>query len=78
MTFAERSQLMFSRLRVLASRFRGFFAGHRLDEDFQHELASHLDMLTEENIRRGAVSLIACVVPALQAASTDPSQVLRE
>ncbi len=44
---------MFSRLRVLASRIRGFFAGHRLDEDFQRELASHLDMLTEENIRRG-------------------------
>ena len=44
---------MFSRLRVLASRIRGFFARHRLDEDFQRELASHLDMLTEENIRRG-------------------------
>ena len=44
---------MLSRLRVLASRIRGFFAGHRLDEDFQRELASHLDMLTEENIRRG-------------------------
>ncbi|HEV3482855.1 MAG TPA: ABC transporter permease [Candidatus Acidoferrales bacterium] len=44
---------MFPRLRVLASRIRGFFAGHRLDEDFQRELASHLDLLTEENIRRG-------------------------
>ncbi len=44
---------MFSRLRVLASRIRGFFAGPRLDEDFQHELAAHLDLLTEENIRRG-------------------------
>ncbi len=44
---------MFSRLRVLASRIRGFFAGRRLDEDFQRELASHLEMLTEENIRRG-------------------------
>ena len=44
---------MFSRLRVLASRVRGFFAGRRLDEDFQSELASHLEMLTEENIRRG-------------------------
>ena len=44
---------MFSRLRVLASRVRGFFAGRRLDEDFQSELAAHLDMLTEENIRRG-------------------------
>ncbi len=40
-------------LRILASRIRGFFAGHRLDEDFQRELASHLEMLTEENIRRG-------------------------
>ena len=44
---------MFSWLGILASRIRGFFAGHRLDEDFQRELASHLDMLTEENIRRG-------------------------
>ena len=44
---------MLSLLRVLASRIRGFFAGHRLDEDFQRELAAHLDMLTEENIRRG-------------------------
>ncbi|HEV3482853.1 MAG TPA: ABC transporter permease [Candidatus Acidoferrales bacterium] len=44
---------MFSRLRVLASRVRGFFSGHRLDEDFQRELASHFDMLTEENIRCG-------------------------
>jgi predicted permease len=44
---------MSSRLRVLASRVRGFFAGHRLDEDFQRELASHLDLLTEENVRRG-------------------------
>ena len=44
---------MFSGLRVLTSRIRGFFTGHRLDEDFQRELASHLDMLTEENIRRG-------------------------
>lgn len=44
---------MFPRLRVLVSRVRGFFSGHRLDEDFQEELASHLEMLTEENIRRG-------------------------
>lgn len=44
---------MFSWLRVLASRIRGFFAGHRLDEDFQREIASHIDMLTEENVRRG-------------------------
>ncbi len=44
---------MFSRLRVSASRIRGFFARHRFDEDFQRELATHLDMLTEENIRRG-------------------------
>ena len=44
---------MFSCLRVLVSRIRGFFAGHRLDDDFQRELASHLDLLTEENICRG-------------------------
>jgi macrolide transport system ATP-binding/permease protein len=29
------------------------FTRHRLDEDFQQELDSHLALLTEENIRRG-------------------------
>lgn len=44
---------MAPRLRVLASRICAFFTDHRLDDEFQHELASHLDLLIEENIRRG-------------------------
>ncbi len=44
---------MLDRLRILASRIRGFFTGRRLDSDFAQELDSHLAMLTDENIRRG-------------------------
>ena len=44
---------MVNSLRVLASRIWGIFTRHRLDDDFQQELDSHLDLLTEENIRRG-------------------------
>ena len=44
---------MFGWMRVLGSRIRGLLKRRRLDEDFQHELDSHLALLTEENIRRG-------------------------
>jgi predicted permease len=44
---------MFGWMRVLGSRIRGLLTRRRLDEDFQHELDSHLALLTEENIRRG-------------------------
>ncbi|MGH9738672.1 MAG: ADOP family duplicated permease [Candidatus Acidiferrales bacterium] len=37
----------------MASRIRGIFSSRRLDSDFQQELASHLAMLEEENLRRG-------------------------
>src|SRR6266566_3793946 len=40
-------------LRVLGSRIRGFVLGHRVDGNFDRELQSHLEMLTEENVRRG-------------------------
>src|SRR5215472_1745696 len=40
-------------LRVLASRIWGILVRQRLDEDFQQELHSHLDLLTEENLRCG-------------------------
>jgi predicted permease len=40
-------------LKVLASRIHGLFARRELDKDFQQELEAHLEMLTEENIRRG-------------------------
>jgi hypothetical protein len=39
--------------RILASRIRAIFTGHRLDGNFEQELEIHLAMLTEENIRRG-------------------------
>lgn len=39
--------------RVLGWRIRGIFGRHRLDEEFRQELDAHLEMLTEENIRRG-------------------------
>src|SRR2546430_6502002 len=44
---------MRTRLFVLLSRIRGVFAGDRLDDDFDREMASHLAMATEEHIRRG-------------------------
>jgi hypothetical protein len=40
-------------LRVLGSRICGFVLGNRVDDDFDRELQSHLEMLTEENLRRG-------------------------
>ncbi len=40
-------------LRVVAFRIRGVFTRRRVDEDFQQELDSHLELMTEENIRRG-------------------------
>ena len=40
-------------LAILASRIRGLLLGHRLDADFDDEVAAHLDLLTEEHIRRG-------------------------
>jgi len=39
--------------RVVASRLRGLFSKHRLDGDLDAELRAHLEMLTEENKRRG-------------------------
>ncbi len=42
-----------SRLREFASRVRGLFRKNRLDRDLDEELRAHLDMLVEENLRRG-------------------------
>jgi predicted permease len=41
------------RLREFASRLRGLFWKSRLDRDLDEELRAHLDMLVEENLRRG-------------------------
>jgi len=40
-------------IRVLAWRVRGLFGKNRLDDDLDGELQSHLEMLIEENVRRG-------------------------
>jgi putative ABC transport system permease protein len=44
---------MLNRIKVLLQRIRGLFSRRWLDEEFQQELDSHLEMLTEENLRRG-------------------------
>ncbi|HEY7284466.1 MAG TPA: ABC transporter permease [Vicinamibacterales bacterium] len=38
---------------VVVSRVRALFGSKRLDEDFEHEVSSHLDMLVEEHRQRG-------------------------
>ena len=43
---------MFS-LREFASRVRGMFGGNSIDNDLDEELRSHLEMLVEDNIRKG-------------------------
>src|ERR1700730_5868635 len=40
-------------LRIFASRFGGFLRRRRAEAELDAELRSHLEMLTEENIRRG-------------------------
>jgi putative ABC transport system permease protein len=42
-----------SAARALLSRVRGLFAARDLDSDFAQELESHLELLIDENIRRG-------------------------
>jgi predicted permease len=44
---------MLTQLRVLTAKIRGMFSRHRDDAEFSDELRAHLDMLTEENVRRG-------------------------
>ena len=44
---------MISPLRSFCSRIASVFRQDRLDQDFNDELAAHLDMLTEENLRSG-------------------------
>jgi putative ABC transport system permease protein len=40
-------------LAIVASRVRGLLFRRRMDEEFDRELAAHLAMLTEDNVRRG-------------------------
>ena len=44
---------MLNRIRVLGQRIRGLFSRRRLDEEFQQEIDSHMEMLIEDNLRRG-------------------------
>jgi putative ABC transport system permease protein len=44
---------MFDWMKVLGSRIRGWLSMRDVDEDFSEELGAHLEMLTEENVRRG-------------------------
>ena len=41
------------RLRIFGARMRGLFHKRQLDGDLDAELRAHLEMLTEENIRKG-------------------------
>src|SRR6185503_16221904 len=40
-------------LREVASRIRGLFSKNRFDRELNEELSAHLEMLVEENVRRG-------------------------
>jgi putative ABC transport system permease protein len=44
---------MHSRLTVAVSRIRGLLLASRLDDEFEHEVSAHLEMLVEDYIRRG-------------------------
>jgi putative ABC transport system permease protein len=48
------------RLRVFAARLLGLFRNRRADENLDAELRAHLELLTEENIRRGMSPDKAC------------------
>jgi predicted permease len=42
-----------STMRVLISRLKGLFGSHRQDQELNEELQAHLEMLVEENRRKG-------------------------
>src|SRR5919108_810996 len=44
---------MLGLLRIVASRIWGWLSPRRTDDDFARELESHLEMLAQENVRRG-------------------------
>lgn len=44
---------MFAVIRTLASRTRAWFSSRHVDQEFDHELQTHLDLLTDDNVRRG-------------------------
>jgi hypothetical protein len=44
---------MIDRLRSLNHRVLALFQGSRLDAEFDAEIASHVELAVEENVRRG-------------------------
>jgi len=44
---------MFAWISALASRTRAWLSPHHTDQDFENELEIHLEMLADENVRRG-------------------------
>ncbi|MGH9762648.1 MAG: ABC transporter permease, partial [Blastocatellia bacterium] len=44
---------MFDWARVFTSRIRGWLSPHSGDDEISHELEAHLELLTQQNIRRG-------------------------
>src|ERR1700684_1214559 len=44
---------MFAFLKSVASRFRAQASSETIDREFQRELDTHLELATQENIRRG-------------------------
>jgi hypothetical protein len=70
-----------NRLRVFASRVRGWVTIRWLDEDFQEELDAHLALLVDENIGRGMTPEDAprgaVAVGTRHAASRDPPRTPR-
>ena len=44
---------MFAWVRTLASRTRAWLSRGAVDKEFEQELEAHLDLLTDENVRRG-------------------------
>jgi putative ABC transport system permease protein len=44
---------MLAAIKVLASRIRSAVSPRQIDQDFHTELDAHLDLLTDENVRRG-------------------------
>jgi hypothetical protein len=41
------------RMRVLAAKLGGFFSRRKADHDFDEEMRTHLQLLTEQGMRRG-------------------------
>ena len=40
-------------MRALASRTRTWVSGRHVDQEFERELETHLELLADENVRRG-------------------------